>query len=67
MTPAPITLLDAAPGDGPVTVFYPSADAARPTQRARFTLDLAVQGAPVPGNGRLVICLLYTSPSPRDS
>ncbi|WP_418123642.1 alpha/beta hydrolase family protein [Variovorax sp. 160MFSha2.1] len=55
MTPAPITLLDAAPGDGPVTVFYPSADAARPTQRARFTLDLAVQGAPVPGNGRLVI------------
>jgi len=47
--------LPAAPGDGPVTVFYPSADAARPTQRARFTLDLAVQGAPVPGNGRLVI------------
>ncbi|WP_418130186.1 alpha/beta hydrolase family protein [Variovorax sp. 278MFTsu5.1] len=47
--------LPAAPGDGPVTVFYPSAGAARPTQRARFTLDLAVQGAPVPGNGRLVI------------
>ena len=47
--------LPAAPGDGPVTVFYPSADAARSTQRARFTLDLAVQGAPVPGNGRLVI------------
>ncbi|KQX18979.1 alpha/beta hydrolase family protein [Variovorax sp. Root434] len=47
--------LPAAPGDGPVTVFYPSADAAQPIKRARFTLDVAVQGTPAPGNGRLVI------------
>lgn len=47
--------LPAAPGDGPVTVFYPSADAARLIKRARFTLDVAAQGAPAPGNGRLVV------------
>lgn len=47
--------IPAAPGDGPVTVFYPSADAAQPTRRGRFTFDLAVQGMPVRGNGRLVI------------
>jgi len=47
--------LPAAPGDGPVTVFYPSSDAAQPNRRARFTLDVAVQGKPVPGNGRLVV------------
>ena len=47
--------LPAAPGDGPVTVFYPSTDAARPTRRGPFMLDLAVQGPPAPGNGRLVV------------
>ncbi|MFS2165230.1 dienelactone hydrolase, partial [Variovorax sp. Varisp62] len=47
--------LPAAPGDGPVTVFYPSTDAPQPTRRARFTLDVAAQGEPAPGNGRLVI------------
>ncbi|SCX70385.1 dienelactone hydrolase [Variovorax sp. EL159] len=41
--------------DGPVTVFYPSSDAAQPTRRARFMLDVAVQGTPVRGNGRLVV------------
>ncbi|KQW58205.1 alpha/beta hydrolase family protein [Variovorax sp. Root411] len=44
-----------ADGDGPVTVFYPSADPARPARRGRFTLDVAPQGAPVRGNGRLVV------------
>ncbi|SDY43352.1 Predicted dienelactone hydrolase [Variovorax sp. YR634] len=47
--------LPATADDGPVTVFYPSADAAQPTRRARFTLDVAAQGAPVRGNGRLVV------------
>jgi len=47
--------LPAAPGDGPVTVFYPSSDAAQPTRRARFTLEVAAEGTPVPGNGRLVV------------
>ena len=47
--------LPAAPGDGPVTVFYPSTDAARPARRGPFMLDLAVQGPPAPGNGRLVV------------
>lgn len=47
--------LPAAAGDGPVTVFYPSGDPPQPTRRGRFTLDLAAQGAPVRGNGRLVV------------
>lgn len=47
--------LPAAAGDGPVTVFYPSSDPPQPTRRARFTLDIAAQGAPVRGNGRLVV------------
>jgi len=41
--------------DGPVTVFYPSAAAARPTRRGPFMLDLAPQAAPATGNGRLVV------------
>lgn len=55
MTAMGLAEIPAAPGDGPVTVFYPSSDAARPTRRAHFTLDVAVQGAPVRGNGRLVV------------
>ncbi|WP_062470331.1 alpha/beta hydrolase family protein [Variovorax boronicumulans] len=47
--------IPAATGDGPVTVFYPSSDPPQPTRRARFTLDVAAQGAPVRGNGRLVV------------
>ena len=45
----------AAAGDGPVTVFYPSDAPSQPTARARFTLDVAAQGTPVRGNGRLVV------------
>ncbi|MFH0133000.1 alpha/beta hydrolase family protein [Variovorax sp. VaC1] len=47
--------IPATAADGPVTVFYPSSDAAQPTRRARFMLDVAVQGTPVRGNGRLVV------------
>ena len=42
-------------GDGPVTVFYPSAGADRPLQRGPFALNLDWQGQPVRGNGRLVV------------
>ena len=43
------------PGDGPVTVFYPSGDAAQPVRRGPFEMQLAWQGAPLRGNGRLVV------------
>jgi predicted dienelactone hydrolase len=42
-------------GDGPVTVFYPSGDEARPVRRGPFTLDVAAEGTPVRGNGRLIV------------
>jgi len=41
--------------DGPVALFYPSRDEARPTRYGPFTFSLAAQGLPVPGNGRLVV------------
>ena len=47
--------LPATQEDGPVTVFYPSSDPDRPMQRGPFTLNLALNGAPARGNGRLVI------------
>jgi predicted dienelactone hydrolase len=42
-------------GDGPVTVFYPTASAAQPLVRGPFTLNVAWQGTPARGNGRLVV------------
>lgn len=42
-------------GDGPVTVFYPSSSPSAPVRRGPFTLDVAEKGAPVRGNGRLVV------------
>ena len=42
-------------GDGPVTVFYPSATADAPVQRGPFTLQLAEGGVAQRGNGRLVV------------
>jgi predicted dienelactone hydrolase len=42
-------------GDGPVTVYYPSSSEDRPLQRGPFALNLAWQGEPVRGNGRLVV------------
>ena len=42
-------------GDGPVTVFYPSSGEARLVRRGPFTLDVAAQGTPVRGNGRLIV------------
>jgi predicted dienelactone hydrolase len=42
-------------GDGPVTVFYPTADAETPVRRGPFTLPVAIDGQPQRGNGRLVV------------
>ncbi len=42
-------------GGGPVTVFYPSTADARRTERGPFVLDVAWQGAPARGNGRLIV------------
>jgi predicted dienelactone hydrolase len=42
-------------GDGPVTVFYPTSSAAQAVKRGPFEMQLAWQGAPVRGNGRLVV------------
>jgi predicted dienelactone hydrolase len=42
-------------GDGPVTLFYPSSSEVKPVQRGPFTFDVAWQGAPERGNGRLVV------------
>ncbi|BEP95984.1 hypothetical protein GmRootA79_43680 [Acidovorax sp. A79] len=42
-------------GDGPVTVYYPSSAPDEALQRGPFSLQAAWQGAPVAGNGRLVV------------
>lgn len=42
-------------GDGPVTVFYPTAAAERTVKRGPFTFQLAEEAAPEKGNGRLVV------------
>lgn len=47
--------LAAREADGPVTVFYPSSAEEQPVKRGAFTFSLAWQGAPVRGNGRLVV------------
>lgn len=41
--------------DGPVTVFYPTAAADTTVHRGPFTLALAPDAPPRPGNGRLVV------------
>ena len=50
-----LTELAGLEGDGPVTVFYPSSGAAAPVKRGPFEFSLAWQGAPVRGNGRLIV------------
>jgi predicted dienelactone hydrolase len=42
-------------GDNPVTVFYPSTAEDKPVQRGPFTLNVAQQGEPQRGNGRLIV------------
>jgi predicted dienelactone hydrolase len=50
-----LSSIPATEQDGPVTVFYPSADPDQTTTRGPFTLQVAPRGAPVKGNGRLVV------------
>lgn len=50
-----LTQIPATPIDGPVTVYYPSGAPSQPVQRGPFTLDVAVEGMPLRGNGRLVV------------
>jgi len=50
-----LTQLAGLEGDGPVTVFYPSSSEAQPVTRGPFTLNVAWQGTPARGNGRLVV------------
>lgn len=50
-----VTTLPGQQGDGPVTVFYPSSAGDQTLQRGPYTLQLAADGAPVRGNGRLVM------------
>lgn len=40
---------------GPVTVYYPSSSPSRTVERGPLRLDVAEDGAPVRGNGRLVL------------
>ena len=42
-------------GEGVMTVYYPSSSEAQKVTRGPFTLQLAMQGSPVRGNGRLVV------------
>ncbi len=50
-----VTQLQGMVGDGPVTVFYPSSSVATNVNRGLHTLQLAADGAPARGNGRLVV------------
>ena len=47
--------LAATAADGPVTLFYPTASPPQTLQRGQFTFELATQGTPLRGNGRLVV------------
>jgi predicted dienelactone hydrolase len=50
-----LATLPATEQDGPVTVYYPTATAARPTTIGPFTLNVARDAAPATGNGRLIV------------
>ena len=50
-----VTEISGKDGDGPVTVYYPSSSEARKLERGPFTFQMAWQGTPVRGNGRLIV------------
>ena len=50
-----LTVIQGRSGDGPVTVFYPSSSPTASVQQGPFKLELAQQGKPEKGNGRLVV------------
>jgi predicted dienelactone hydrolase len=59
-----LTEIAATAADGPVTLYYPSDAAVQPVKRGQLTLTLAPQGAPVRGNGRLIVISHGTGGSP---
>src|SRR5436190_19382913 len=54
----------AAKDGGPVTLFYHSSSEAQPLKRGPFTLKFASQGAPLRGNGRLIVVSSGSGGSP---
>jgi len=54
-TPMGALTLPADESGEAITVFYPTAEPARPVRRGVFELQLAPDAAPQPGNGRLVV------------
>jgi predicted dienelactone hydrolase len=50
-----LTELTGLEGDGPVTVFYPTRAAEEPLKRGPFTVQVAYNGTPERGNGRLIV------------
>src|SRR3979490_1119301 len=58
-----VTEIASKAGD-PVTVFYPSSAEEKALKRGPFTLNFAPQGAPVPGNRRLVVVSPGSAGSP---
>ena len=54
----------ATPQDGPITLYYPTDSQAAALRRGPFTLNMAEQGVPVRGNGRLVVLSHGTGGSP---
>lgn len=50
-----LTTLPATEQDHPVTVYYPSAAAARTLQLGRMSIEVAKEAVPVRGNGRLIV------------
>ena len=54
------------PGDNDRTVFKEDEIKELAESIARYGLAQPITVRPIPGNGHFEICLLYTSPSPRD-
>ncbi|MBC7620705.1 MAG: dienelactone hydrolase [Candidatus Saccharibacteria bacterium] len=50
-----LTEIQGLESDGPVTVFFPSNDEAKPVLRGGVPLDVAFNGVPARGNGRLIV------------
>ena len=50
-----LTILPGTAGDGPVTLFHPTAAAETPFVRGPFQMHYAVNAEPARGNGRLVV------------
>jgi len=50
-----VTEIPGKDGDGPVTVYYSSSSDAKTLKRGPFTFQMAWQGVPARGNGRLIV------------